>query len=87
MGGNTYGWHNARADELLEKMRVEFDEDKRNAMFHEFNRLYYEEQPETLLVHGEVGVLINKRFENIQVRPGGMQIFDFWVKPENVLHK
>ena len=87
MGQNVHGWHNARADELLEKMREEFDRVKRNVMFHEFNKLFYEEQPETLLVHGLVGVLVNKRFEGIKVRPSGMQNFDFWVKPENVLHK
>lgn len=86
-GGNTAGWRNKEVDELLEKMREEFDDEKRTEMFHRFNRLYYDEQPETLLVHGLVGVLQNKRFENAKVRPTGMQIFDFWVKPENVLHR
>ncbi len=86
-GGNSSGWHNDRVDELLVAMRAEFDEDKRTEMFHEVNRLFYEEQPQTLLCHGLVGVLINKRFEGIKVRPTGMQSFDFWVKPENVLYK
>lgn len=85
--GNTSGWRNDEVDELLVAMREEFDEGKRTKMFHRFNRLFYEEQPETMLIHGLVGVLQNKRFEDVIVRPTGLQMFDFWVKPENVLHK
>jgi peptide/nickel transport system substrate-binding protein len=86
-GGNAAGWHNAKADELLEKMRGEFDEAKRNDMFHQFNRIFYDEQPLTLIIHPLVRVLLNKRFEDAKIRPTGMQNFDFWVKPENVIHK
>ena len=56
-------------------------------MYREFCSIYHEEQPETLLVHGRVGVLSNKRFENVQIRPSGMQNYDQWVEPENVLHQ
>jgi len=86
-GQNSSGWHNARVDELLEKMREEFDENKRTEMFHEFNKLFYEDQPETLFVHPLVSVCMHKRFEDVKVRPLGMQYFELWVKPENVLHK
>ncbi len=86
-GNNNSGWRDTRVDELLQRMREEFDETKRTAMFHEFNRLYYEAQPETLLVHGKVDVLQNKRFQNAKVRPSGLQMFDVWVKPEDVLHR
>ncbi|MCE9636260.1 MAG: hypothetical protein K8T90_11210 [Planctomycetes bacterium] len=86
-GGNTTGWRDPRVDTLLQSMREEFDDAKRTEMFHEFNRLYYDAQPATLLVHGMVDVLQNKRFEMAKVRPTGMQLFELWVKPENVLHK
>lgn len=86
-GGNTSGWRDPRVDELLQAMREEFDDAKRTAMFHEFNRLFHEAQPMTLLVHGKVDVLQHKRFENAKVRPSGLQMFDVWVKPENVLHR
>lgn len=86
-GGNSSGWRNARADALTEAMLTEFDDAKRTEMFHEFNRIYYEEQPQTLLVHGTVAVLQNKRIQGSKVRPTGMQIFDMWVKPEDVLHR
>ena len=86
-GGNSAGWHNAKADELLERMRVEFDEGKRNEMFHEFNRIFYAEQPQTLIIHPQVSVLLHKRFQDWKIRPTGLQNFDLWVKPEDRLHK
>lgn len=85
-GGNLAGWHNAKVDQLLESMRVEFDDAKRDAMYREFCTIFQEDQPETLLMHGRVGVIQNKRLEEVKVRPTGMQIFDLWVKPENVLN-
>lgn len=88
-GNNEPGWHNDEADRLMEAMRVEFDPAKRTEMFHRFNRLFHEDQPFTLLVHGKVGVLLNRRFQDVRevMRPTGNQILDFWVKPEDVLHK
>jgi peptide/nickel transport system substrate-binding protein len=86
-GGNVSGWRNPKVDALTEAMREEFDDEKRHAMYHEFNRIYYEEQPQTLLVHGMVAVMLNKRFEGAKVRPVGLELFDLWVKPENVLHR
>ena len=86
-GGNLSGWHNAAVDALLEQMRVEFDNDKRDGMYREFCSIFQSEQPQTLLMHGRVGVIQNKRFEEVKVRPTGMQIFELWVKPENVLNR
>lgn len=86
-GGNASGWHNERADKLLEDMRVEFDDGKRDEMFQDFCALFNEEQPMTLLMHGRVGVLQNARFEDVRLRPTGMQLLDLWVKPENVLNR
>ncbi len=86
-GGNTPGWRDAEVDALLKQMREEFDEQKRIALFHRFDRKYYDAQPETLLTHGLVCVLQDKRFEGVRVRPTGLRFFDFWVKSENVRHK
>jgi len=86
-GPNHPGWHNERADQLLEEMRVEFDDAKRDAKFREFCSIFQAEQPMTLLVHGIVGVLISDRIEDVKVRKGGMQAHEFWIKPENVLER
>ena len=85
-GGNVCGWHNERADALLEAMRTELDAEARTKLHHEFNKIYDDEQPETLLTHGKVGVLLAKRFEGVSVRPTGLQTFDLWVRPENAVH-
>jgi len=86
-GGNTSGWHTDEADGLLERMRVEFDDDKRDAMWHELNHILHEQQPQTLLYHQLVGVTVSRRIEDVTVRPTGLQIQEFWVKPERVLYK
>jgi peptide/nickel transport system substrate-binding protein len=86
-GNNEPGWHNPEADRLMEQMRLEFDDAKRAEMFHRFNMIFHMEQPMTLLVHGKVGVLLNKRFQGVQIRGTGLQPVDFWVKPEDALHR
>ena len=83
-GSNSSGWRNAQVDALLDAMIEEFDEDKRTELYWEFNRLFQEEQPLTLLHHGKVSVLQNKRFEDVRVLPTGLRIMEYWVKPENV---
>jgi len=85
-GGNVSGWRNDRIDELLETMRSELDDDARTKLHHEFNKVFNQEQPETLLTHGKVGVLLSKRMEGVSVRPTGLQTFDLWVRPEQVRH-
>lgn len=86
-GGNSSGWNNPEADRLLEAMRVEFDEAERTKLFHRFNRVFYDEQPETLFAHPLVSVCMHKRFQGVKVRKAGMQWFDFWVEPKDVLHQ
>jgi peptide/nickel transport system substrate-binding protein len=86
-GNNITGWRNPEVDELTRGMQEEFDEEKRTTMFHRFNRIFYDEQPMTLLVHGQVRVLVNKRFEEIKVWPRGLTSFEWWVRPEKVLYK
>ena len=86
-GGNAPGWRDEHVDRLLEEMRLEFDDEKRTEMFHEFNKLWHDAQPELRLIHSRVAVVVNKRFEGVKIRAGGLQSFEFWVEPENVLHK
>ncbi len=86
-GGNAPGWHNDEADALLEAMRTEFDREKRVEMFHRFNRIFQQEQPRTLLLEAKVGVLINKRFEDVEILPVGLRADRWWVKPENVKYR
>lgn len=86
-GGNRVGWHNARVDQLTDAMLEEFDPAKRLEMYWEFNRIRQEEQPITFLNYGLVSVLQDKRFEDVEVLPTGLRLYEYWVKPENVRYR
>jgi peptide/nickel transport system substrate-binding protein len=86
-GNNIAGWRNQRVDDLLYAMREEFDAAKRVTMFHEFNRIFYDEQPYTLLVHGKVGSLQNARFQDLNAYPTGMSLDLLWVPYGKEIHK
>jgi ABC-type transport system substrate-binding protein len=45
---NTGEWSNARADEVMDALLTEFDPAKRLELFHEFHRIFHEEQPYTI---------------------------------------
>jgi len=85
-GGNAPGWRDDEVDDLLERMREEFDEQKRVEMYWEFDRRFQEAQPRTVLIHSKVSVLQNNRFEGVEVLPTGLRFNDYWVEPENVKH-
>ena len=87
-GGNAAGWHDAKADAIMEQMRQEFDEGKRNELFRQFNHEFAEQQPETLLISDRVSALVNKRFQGIKPRMAvGLLPKDWWVEPKDVLYK
>ena len=86
-GGNDPGWHNDRVDTILTEMRQEFDADKRTVLWHEFNLIFQQEQPQLLINHSRVGVLQHTRFEGVEVLPTGLRMNEYWVKPENRLYQ
>jgi peptide/nickel transport system substrate-binding protein len=72
-GSNYDGWASPRADALLEAIRKELDETKRYEMQREFQRVYYEEQPEACMWVPENPTVWVNRFDNVwfySVRPG-----------------
>lgn len=72
-GSNYVGFVNARADEILEQNRVEFDVDRRKELMHEFQRIVVDEQPYTFLWLQHYPSVYNKRIGNLRfftVRPG-----------------
>lgn len=44
---NRIGFRNKQADKIIEDVRKTFDEDDRNALFHQFHALVHQEQPYT----------------------------------------
>ena len=60
-------------------MRGEFDPRRRIGLFREFNHVFHDEVPWLLLIHSEVGVLINRRIRGVKVRPTGIRDFSLWI--------
>jgi peptide/nickel transport system substrate-binding protein len=78
-GSNYVGFRSARADALIETARTEFDTEKRDAIYREFGRLLYDEQPYTwLFVKPELS-LVHRRIHGARVSILGFRYEDLWV--------
>lgn len=70
-GLNHVFYSNAAVDSLLEAGRIEFDQDKRAAIYHEVHRIMHEEQPYTFINSVPDKRPINKRIKNVVISPNG----------------
>jgi peptide/nickel transport system substrate-binding protein len=77
-GTNRVQFGNAETDALIDAIRVELDEEKRNTMYREFQEIVYEEQPMIFLFVPQNRILISKRFDTkvYSIAPG-YQLRDF----------
>jgi peptide/nickel transport system substrate-binding protein len=62
-GGNYTGFGNAESDRLIDAIRKEMNEDRRNELYREFQELLYDQQPGIFLFAPKDGLLVHKRFE------------------------
>lgn len=76
-GHNFTGFATPETDSLIERARVEFNEKKRNAMYNKLHSILAENQPYTFLFSPYSLVAVNRRFENVQVYPLGLDM-DRW---------
>lgn len=81
-GSNFISYSNKKADRLMERARVLFDKEKRNALYWKFQKVLYDDQPYTFLFSGDSLVAVSKRFENVIVHKAGLDILDWKVKQE-----
>lgn len=58
---NFVGFHNPRADELIIKIREEYDRKRQIEYTHELHRIIYEDQPYTFLYAGKWTALLDER--------------------------
>ncbi|MBI5365855.1 MAG: hypothetical protein HZA54_02360 [Planctomycetes bacterium] len=68
-GSNRIEFRHQEADELIEKARVEFDAEKRDAMYRRFHGILHDEQPYTFLYAPKSLMAIDQRFRNVAVFP------------------
>ncbi|MFC1735984.1 peptide-binding protein [Candidatus Hydrogenedentota bacterium] len=78
-GSNFVGFVNAEADDIIERSRREFDEEKRWTMFKRFHAIMHEEQPYTFLFCSESLEALDKRFANVEVYPLGLDLLEWYV--------
>ena len=81
-GQNFGGYRNARVDRILAQARRELDPKARAELLQEFNRIFHEEQPVTLLVHLESAFLLHKRFQDAAPGALGLVPKRWWVAPK-----
>ena len=78
-GSNYVGFVNEEADQIIEKGRLEFDREKRAAMYRRLHRILHEEQPYTFLFNGDNLRALDRRFSNVKVYPLGPDSTEWWV--------
>ncbi len=78
-GSNFVGFENEEADKIMEEGRVTFDQDKRAELYHRFHEIIADEQPYTFLYTGQALVARSKRFTNVNVYRGGLDVLEWKV--------
>jgi len=76
-GLNRIGYKNSEVDALLEKVRIEYDEEKRYALLNEFHRIIHRDQPFTFLYSLSTIVGINKRWTNTKIHKLGINLYEW----------
>lgn len=78
---NFVSYANPRVDELIERGRVEFDRQKAQEIWYEFQELVYDDQPYTFLFWIDRIVAIHKRFRDVNPAPisAFYQLESWWV--------
>lgn len=80
---NFIGFTNPEVDELLEKGRRTFDQQKRKAYYDRFQAILAEEQPYTFLYVSEALPVVARRFREVKTAPAGIRYnFIEWYVPE-----
>lgn len=72
-GHNFVGFTTPEMDHIIEAARVEFNEKRRNKLYHRFHEILYENQPYTFLFTQDSLVAVHRRFQNVQVYKSGLE--------------
>ncbi len=62
-GSNKVGFGNATTDSIIDAIRIEMNEQKRNELYLQIQEIIYEEQPYVFLFAPKEQIAIHKRFE------------------------
>jgi len=81
-GSNFVGFDNKDADLIIEKIRTEFNDDKRSVLYKQLQGILHEEQPYTFLFTAASLIAYNKRFTNVKVYKLGVDVKEWGVAGE-----
>jgi len=81
---NFISYKNARVDNLLVQGRHVFDQEARAEIYHEIQRILYDEQPYMFLWVADSLPVVHKRFKNVLPAPAGIGYnFIKWYVPKD----
>jgi len=86
-GSNYVGFNIPEADALIEKARRTLDRDKRNKLYHKFDRIIHREQPYTFIYTRPEQRFLDKRFKNVTVHKLGLDQREWYVPREKQRYK
>jgi peptide/nickel transport system substrate-binding protein len=78
-GSNFIGFSDREADLIIEEARVTFEKEKRVELYRRFHQIMHDQQPYTFLFVNESLVAVDRRFENVNVFPLGLDTSEWWV--------
>lgn len=76
---NFISFENHVASALIREARVEFDEKKRNQIYHQFQDILHELQPYTFLFAQTSLVAVSRRFGNVKIHKAGLYLPEWTV--------
>jgi peptide/nickel transport system substrate-binding protein len=79
-GSNFCGFSDREADRIIEKVRGEFDEGRRIALFNRFHEILHREQPYTFLYCSPSLVVVSRKFDSVTVHRRGLNFLEWKVK-------
>lgn len=78
-GSNFIGYNNPQVDRLIVEARVEFDADKRNALYHRMHEILFDEQPYTFLFTGSSLLAYKRSIHDVQPYRIGTDFREWWI--------
>lgn len=78
-GNNYISFHNERADQLIEQGRSELDDGKRAAIYREFSRVLYDENPYTFLYNRPQLDVVKKNVHGVRSSVAWYDLQDVWL--------
>lgn len=72
---NFVGYHNPKADELIVKIRQEYNRDRQRRLAHQLHRIIHQDQPYTFLYAPLSTRVLDKKIVLVERKPDGSEVY------------